>query len=197
MSDSNNVNSKVHRILKGISKPDKNTKLAPKRQGVNNTNVFIYGDININAIPVDLSKDINVITELQAYKIKTIVDEIAQLEIQNDQSIKQVYTRIWSALKNEMKVTEYKMIPQDRFDHAISYLDHLKAQSLMGNNETETDLIRKTKYKAIFTLARKRYGWGKDELYSYIEKNFSCQSVKELTMEELESLYSSLKTKYL
>ena len=131
------------------------------------------------------------ITLEQASNLKKLVDEIVELEEKVKQKPKS-YAAVWSALNRKMKVTYYREIKAKDYNAAEIYLrkwaGRLKRQKKFSRDYN--DDYRKSRITAIFTIGKKHLNFTDEDIRDMIFEFFNKESIKELTDDELEQLYT-------
>ncbi len=163
--------------------------------GKGNINSTITGDVYNNTVvrkrieyapqPDDLSQE-------QAAKIKELVNNIV-IEEQKVKQKPKSHAAVWTALKKYMKVTTYLAIKKDDYQKAEMYLSKWigRLKSMPSHIKHDPDKHRRDRYKAINAALKTNLGWSSIDLNNYIYANFDGRnSLKELTIDELERLYS-------
>lgn len=142
----------------------------------------------------------NYITPAQALEIKNKVTEIGSaLALKDKTTTQKAYGRVYRALYNKFQIPKYNLLPKDKFNDALKWLQKeyaIKAMPILRNNDEET--WRKEKYKAI-NAKYGQLGMTKEEFYIFanevlgLKKHFS--SMKELSRTSLEKLYKKIFSK--
>lgn len=130
------------------------------------------------------------ISSTQSSKLKTIVDDIVELEKKTRQKPKS-HQAIWSAFNRHMGVTYYRETPRDQFNKAEAYLMKWKGrlQSQKKFINSETDDWRKKRFSAIYARAKSKLSWGKEDVQNYILGKYGVDSLKHLSNDDLEKVY--------
>ncbi|MGK8199541.1 ORF6C domain-containing protein [Burkholderia cepacia] len=126
------------------------------------------------------------ISENQAAALTALVNEIVEAESKLKQSPK-THRAVWAALNAHCQVTRYRLIPASDFERAKKYLYQWlgRLNSMASAPVKDGDTWRKRKYSYIKINS-------KDEpeiIDRYISKNFSANSLTELSNDELEKVY--------
>lgn len=142
------------------------------------------------------------ITNEQAFQIKAKVTEIANMVATNGTTTAKAFSSEWTAFKNKFKCTKYELLPNDKFDIAMVWLQQRVA--LVGKKALrhgDNDEWRKKQYTAINTRAR-QLGMDRDKMIMFaqdkLELKEPLESIKDLSSTRLEKLYKfifALKTK--
>ena len=129
------------------------------------------------------------LTEEQAATLKRLVDEIVELE----QKVKRKpgsHASVWGSLKRRFKVTYYRKIKEEDFPKAKAYLQMWLGRLSRPLGRKNEDEARKKRQTAIFAASKNQLGLTKKELDNYILDQFGVESIRDLSMKELETLYS-------
>lgn len=164
---------------------------------VGNNNVVNNGEMYVNTVIrppkrayVPSEKDL---TAEQASKLKSLVDEIVELETKSRTRPKR-HQAIWSALNRKMKVTYYREIPRDKYIIAEMYL--MKWKGRLSNQKkyikNENEEWRKSRYKAIYTRFKKELNMNEIDIKLYLEQKHGISSLKEMSDELLDKFYHQL-----
>jgi len=130
------------------------------------------------------------LTPAQANKIMQLVNEIVELE----RTVKiraRSHAAVYSGLKNKFKVSYYREIPESQYPQAEAYLylqrgRLLKAKQTQSGNDPD---VRKTRYKQIHQHS-KNCNFTANDLKAYVQVNYSVNSLSELSMDQLDSVYN-------
>ncbi len=131
------------------------------------------------------------ITGEQANRLKELVNSVVEIEKQAKQKPK-TYGAVWNAINRKMGVTYYREIKQSQYEFAVSYLMQWIGRNKKGLKRTNEDDWRKKTQSAVFAAARNNLGWTKDALDSYIYERFQKDSIRDLTIKELQLLYDAI-----
>lgn len=128
------------------------------------------------------------ITEEQAFRIKTLVDEVVRLE-------KLIcrppagYAAVWPALNRHCGATSYKLIRADRFEKAIKYLQEWTGRlRSSGSAQKKDPEWRKSLFRAIHARSRGQEA----RLDTLLTQKYSTSSMGELTDDALDALYRTV-----
>jgi transcriptional regulator with XRE-family HTH domain len=133
----------------------------------------------------------NDITGDQANKLKDYVNKIVELEGTVKKKPK-TYGAVWNALNKKMGVTYYREIKQHQFDSAEVYLKQWAGRLKRGLKRSDEDIYRQVRQKAIFAHARNQLRWTKEDLDGYIFECYDKNSIRDLTINELDQLYNKI-----
>lgn len=139
------------------------------------------------------------ITQEQAKQILDTVNKIVEINEQagkfKDSKEKgKCFSQTWTAFKNRFNVTSYHLLPKDKFDDALSWLQKQIAYEhrpkLRGTNNIQW---KKDVYGAIYATAQNNLGLDKEGLYKFafekLELKKPITSLKELSDTRLNKLY--------
>lgn len=128
------------------------------------------------------------ITEEQAFRIKTLVDEVVRLEKLTSRK-PAGYPAVWPALNRHCEATAYKLIRADRFEKAIKYLQEWTGRLRSASSAPKKDPDwRKNRFRAIHARAHGQ----EDRLNALLTKKYSTSSMSELADDDLDSLYRTV-----
>ncbi|MDY3529054.1 ORF6C domain-containing protein [Riemerella anatipestifer] len=137
------------------------------------------------------------ITPVQALEIRTKVTEIGSALALNKKITNQkAYGSVYSTLYKKFGIHKYDLLPKDKFDEALKWLQKeyaIYAMPVLRKEDEET--WRKNKYTSINTKYR-QLGMTKEEFYIFanevlgLKKPFS--SITELSKTSLEKLYKKI-----
>ncbi|MFV0447875.1 MAG: ORF6C domain-containing protein [Vibrio sp.] len=170
-----------------------------------NNNIMGNNNVIIQSLPPEkiiqekiVIRDADVLTEAQAYNVKKCIDTLVVQEVAHGMSRQSAYGKWWKKIKEKYSVTEYKSIPQDKYDEAISFLKRQTAIKREGKpvyNESD----RKYYYKAIWARAHqlrlsKNYVMTKaSSIVGETVKSLTHLSIKDLKL--VHRMFMSFKTK--
>ena len=179
------------------------TNYVVKNINNNSGNIFsgsqTIEELNINVKKYSTSKYVrsdNDITEEQAFKIKTKVDEIVEINVKagkiEPSGRGMMYSRILGALKKKYRVTIYKAIPKEKFEEAYTELSKLAAREVSKLRRPQNHEWRKKIYKSIHSRANEKG----IEVHDYANKVLNLakpiNSLTELKEQDLDSLRRKL-----
>ncbi len=165
--------------------------MASKIKGDNN--IVISGDkntviqspvFNNSKIVNKIDKPADSISEEQAYEIKCLIDEIVK-------NTALPYAAVWKKFWKEFKVASYKALPIDKYDSAIKYLQKWQAATARNLKSSDTASYRKKRYTAIYARL-KNLGITKEQFSDSLEEKYGVTSLKDLSLENLERVYTSI-----
>ena len=153
---------------------------------------IVYGDVYQDTIVRKVYKYIyqpGDLTEEQAARLKELVDDIVNLEKTVKRSPKS-HAAVYNALKRYFKVAYYRKIRQEDFKKAELYLMRWRGRLTKPLKRKEPDAYRKRRYASIFSRLKNQFGWTKNQVDKYILTEFGVPSIRDLTDDQLERLYS-------
>lgn len=158
---------------------------------VGNNNIQIAGDIKTEKIirKTEVIYDEKLhITEEQAKNIRDKIQKIAEEKYNNSRAFSQAY----NSLYNRFKITSYKLLPKDKYDEAIEWLNKQIAINRKSLKKIDHDRWRKDLYKAIHAKSREF----NIEIHSYativLKLKAPIDSLTELSDARLKRLYNHL-----
>ena len=93
------------------------------------------------------------ISDAQAQQIKKLVAEIVKLE-KHVKDKPRSYGAVWSTFQNKFECTSYKLLKEELFEQAISYLRQTIGRLDKASNATDAPDWRSRKYKYIHTNSK-------------------------------------------
>jgi hypothetical protein len=130
------------------------------------------------------------ITEEQAYEVKTMIDELAQIDV--DSGREDSHRTWYSWLYRKFKVTSYKTIPIEKYEDVISWLRQQKAINRKKLRRPANDTWKNQLYRSIFARWR-QLGHEKEAIYDFAFRRLGLGapigSLKELGEQDLKRLY--------
>jgi Putative DNA-binding domain/ORF6C domain len=142
------------------------------------------------------------ITDQQAKQIKDKVDEIVSIndkagKFKTTESKSKFYAKTWSDLKNKFSVTKYTLLPKEKFDNCLDWLQSQIAYKhrpkLRSQNNEEW---KKQMYSSIYAKAQNDFKMDKIELYKYTQNKLKLDkpitSLKDLSDVKLKKLYQHI-----
>lgn len=181
-------------------------KIKQEVNGNNNTQIGVnYGDIIETKKVI---KHINIIhdeklyiTDGQAKQLRDKINEIADLRSKaSNEDKSKCYKYVYNELYNHYDISSYKLLPKEKFEEAIKWLDKQKAYRYRPKlRKADNEEYRKQLYKSIHSKAT-QLGWSSEELYSFINdylqpKNL-IKSLKEMSDARLKKVYDKLFSKF-
>ncbi len=130
----------------------------------------------------------------QANELKDLVNKVVELE-QKTKKKPKTYGAIWNALNRKMGVTYYREIKRDRFDEAKMFLMQYAGRLKRGLKRADKEEWRKERQKSIFAAAKGYLGWSKVEVDNYIYERYGKNSIRNLSIKELDQLYNVIFSK--
>lgn len=189
---------KITKLFRGAKKkkrvaPQENEFTSQSIQG--DGNIQATGDVNINTKKIerfDVHPGPQHIAEAQAFKIKELIDKAVDIETKAGKNKGNLYAKWWASIKRKFKVTSYKLIPVDRGDEAIAWLQQQKAIKLPKIRRKDNPEWRKQLTGAIWARSNNQLGMTKQDVYNLvltrIGKNIS--SLTDLGEQDLKKLHS-------
>lgn len=139
------------------------------------------------------------ISDAQALEIRNKITEIVNMVASEKTPKTKLFPQEYSAFYKAFGITKYTLVPKDKFDEAIKWLQKRIAYygkpKLRQNNNEEW---RKLQYKSINAKAG-NLGWTKDQLLEFsqiaLDLKTSITSLKELSDTRLKKLYTKIFSK--
>lgn len=128
------------------------------------------------------------ITADQASRLKTLVDQIVELE-KATRTYPKGYGAVWNALNRHCRVTYYREIKADQFSDAELYLVGWIGRLKRGAKRTAPGLHRKARYAAIFARG-KEFGLSHDQIDDLIWARYGVGSLSDLKPKQLDQFYN-------
>jgi len=126
----------------------------------------------------------------QAYEVKRLIDELAQIDVDSGREDSHKYWYSW--LYRKFKVTSYKTIPLAKFEAVISWLRQQNAINRKKLRRPVNPLWRNKTYGAIYGRWR-QLGFQKEAIYAFaferLNLNSPISSLTELGEQNLKKLY--------
>ena len=166
--------------------------------GVNNAPIVNTKKV-LNTTLIEYNPQLH-ISDAQAKQIRDMVQENAHAMAQRDNiSSQKAYSTEYSVLYKKFSITSYKLLPKDKFEEAIKFLQ--KRIRYTGHKVDRTknkEAFRNRNYKGIYARAR-QLGMHKEGLLLYAEEVLDLKkpisSLKELSDTRLEKLYRKIFSK--
>lgn len=129
------------------------------------------------------------ISEAQAYKLTSLVKEVAELE-QTVRKAPKTLRGIWAALNAHCGVTRYRLIQASDYAKAEKYLRAWlgRLNSTATAAVSDNDAWRKRKFAYIKINTQDDEEW----LAAYLRKTFKVDSIKDLDDESLDRTYRAV-----
>ncbi len=179
------------------------SSLKQNAKGNNITQIGINeGTVNIKTNKIKQENKISPNPEFhisgkQAQLIKKHVDQIVELnekagkfKTKEDKSF--FYGKTWASFRSKFSVTSYQLLPKEKFNEAIHWLNQQEAIQKPKLRRTNNDVWRKKNYSAIFSRL-KQLGLEKEKAYEIANKKLNLKkpidSLKDLGEQNLEHLY--------
>lgn len=158
-----------------------------------NNNIQVAGDLKTEKIIISTTtkviydKDLH-ITDEQAAIIQEKIKKIASERTDDPLA----YPHAQNAFKKHFKTTSYKILPKEKYDEAITWLNQQIAMNRKGLRKSDNEQWRKDMYKAIHTRAREF----EIDIHSYatgiLKTKTPVVSLSELSDSKLQKLYDKL-----
>ena len=185
--------SKVTQLFKKSFSKSEGSSSVPQNVTTSGTgNIVSIGTNHINVTNQDVVVKPNVmpglhhITSEQQYIIRTLVNEVVKAEMVAKTNPRN-HAAVWSALKRKYKFSSYKFIEQEKFPEVESYLRQTIGRLKRSKSARRSPSWRKSRYTFIHTRL-KELGRVDDKDW-YLEFNFGCSSLTELTDDQLQKTY--------
>ncbi len=139
------------------------------------------------------------ITDSQAFEIKEKITEIVTMVATNKGDMSKLFAKEYGTFKRQFKVTKYSLLPKNKFDEAIQWLNkriayYGKKNLRHGDNEQ----WRKKQYTAIYARL-KQLQMSRDDLLLFAEQKLELKtplsSIKDLSDTRLQKLYNKIVSK--
>ena len=131
------------------------------------------------------------LTEEQAARLQTLVDEIINLESTVKRKPKS-HAAVWNALKRKFRVAYYRKIREEDFEKAESYLNMWRGRLTKPLSKKNPQWYKRKRYTGILAHAKNQLGWTKEEVDNFIFAEFGVPSIRSLSNDQLEKLYSRI-----
>lgn len=187
-----------------MSKKIENQKI----KGNNNIQVggSFHGDVIktnkiINKTIIKHSEDKH-ITDSQAKQILDRIQEIGKSMSQKESiTNRTAYSREHIAFKNKFKITSYKLLPKEKFEEAIKWLQQrMRYTGHKVDRRANKPAARNRNYRGIYTRGR-QLGMSKEDIFFFAKQSLnlktSINSLSELSDTRLEKLYQKIFSKKL
>lgn len=184
-------------------KEQRNLIYQQKAKGNNITQIGINEGI-INIKMEKLKNENNVspnpeyhISGEQAIQIKTHIDKIVELnenagKFKKKEDKGKCYRKTWNSFYDNVGVTSYLILPKEKFDEAIKWLQQQEAIQKPKLRRTNNDEWRKKNYSAIWSKLRE-LGLEREKAYEIANERLILKqpisSLKDLGEQNLEKLY--------
>lgn len=148
------------------------------------------GDINYSPKQInrtEFTPDERHITSEQATKIKSLVDELVEMDVSAGKSRSKSYPVWWSLFYKSFKVNSYREILRDQFDEAVQFLREAKARNLPKIRRKDNELWRKQHYKTIFGIGKRSLQWTDEDIHAFaaLKTNKKVESLADLGEQDL------------
>jgi hypothetical protein len=142
------------------------------------------------------------ITDQQAKQIKDKINEIVEIndkagKFKANDSKSKLFAKTWSDLYNKFAITKYTLLPKDRFEECMKWLQtqiaYKHRPKLRSQNNDEW---KKQTYGAIYAKAQNELKMSREELYDFAFKKLKLNSpifsLKDLKDTQLKKLYQHI-----
>ncbi len=140
------------------------------------------------------------ISDSQAKQIKDKVTELAEITSVKKEDKRKFFASEYGALYNRFNITSYKLLPIDKFEEAMMFLQKRIAQNRPKLRTANNTKYRNDLYKSIYTRSR-QIGMEKSDLLVFAEHVLELKkpitSLKELSDTRLKRLYQKVFNKRL
>lgn len=162
--------------------------------GINNGTIIQTKKIRFNTV-VQHDPSLH-ISEQEAFSIREKINELAKMMAASD--TRNTYSIEQYAFKKKFQITSYKLLPKDRYEEAMVWLQKRIAafgkKSLKKGNPAQW---RTEQYKAIYAKSNS-LGWDKYRLYEFAEEvlnlKIKLSSLTDLSDTRLQKLYNAIFT---
>ena len=170
-----------------------------EQQIIGDNNIQVGGDyITTNKITkkteVLYDEDVH-ITDAQAKDIKDRVFKIAESRLGENKFNNPPYGFVYNGLYKRFKITSYKLLPKEKYNDAIKWLDKQIAIYRPKLKNVDAEQYRNDMYKSIHARARQLGINIYDFASSAFELKKPITSLKELSDMRLKRLYTKLFSK--
>lgn len=112
------------------------------------------------------------ITSEQAAKIKSLIDELVDMDVSAGKDQGRSYGMWWKMFNNQFRITTYRELPRESFEEAALFLRQAKARNLPKIRRKDNELWRRKHYGTIFGIAKKGMGWTDDDVHQFASAKF-------------------------
>lgn len=156
-------------------------------------------DIHVSAKHItrtEFTPDERHITSEQAVKIKSLVDDLAEMDAAAGKDKGRSYQKWWKMFNNSFKITTYRELPREQFSVAVSFLQQAKARSLPKIRRKDNGLWRRKHYQTIFGIARNVLRWTDEQIHDFASRKLgkTVVSLADLGERDLERLVKLIRT---
>lgn len=140
------------------------------------------------------------ITDAQAVKIREKIAELVEMISSDQQKSKQaLFKQEYNALYKHFGITGYKLLPHDRYEEAMTWLQkRIAYKGKKHQRRGDVEAWRKKQYAAIYTRAREK-GMSREDVLLQATICLSLKkpitSLKDLSDRRLQKLYDYFFTK--
>ena len=167
------------------------------KQSINGSNnIQVIGDyITTNKVvnKTEVLYDANLhISEAQAKDIKDRIYKVAESRLGEKKFSSPPYGLVYKSFYDRYKINSYKVLPRDKFDEAIKWLDKQIAIYRPKLKNVDAEQYRKDMYKSINAKANQLGVNVHEFAYQSLELKKPITSLKELSDTRLKKLYTKL-----
>ena len=175
-------------------------KIRQTIKGNNNVQILNNNAPIIHTGEVKLTTEVvhnpdNHITDAQALQVREKITEVVTALASDGTDRKMLFGKEYKSFYNKFGITKYNLLPKDKFEEAMKWLQKKIASSkkvLKEHNPTEW---RKALYKSINARAN-HFEMNRDSLLAYAVQVLDLEtpllSIKDLNDEQLQKLYDKL-----
>ncbi|SHH39654.1 hypothetical protein SAMN05216361_0030 [Marisediminitalea aggregata] len=185
--------SKVTQLFKENFSESEGSSSIPQSVTTSGTgNIVSIGTNHINVTNQEVIVKPNVmpgshhITSEQQYVIRGLVDDIVKAE-KVSKAKPRNHAAVWSALKRKFKFSSYKFIEQVKYPEVEIHLRQSLGRLRRAKSSRQSPSWRRSRYGFIY--ARLKELERVEDKEWYLEFNFGCSSLTELTDEQLQQTY--------
>ncbi len=181
----------IANILHGAKDKEKQRNVADKHD----MSIVAGGNVNVIANShihkMHITPGAEHITEAQAARLSYLVHEVARLEcIHSSNPV--FMPAIWDALKAQLNVTSYKLIPHGHFSEAERFLLEWRHKVLADKARSPHIVKDRSRVYRICHAIAKRYGLYV-EMRSYMQAKWGVASMRSLDEDALYQLLSFMR----
>lgn len=145
----------------------------------------------ISKSKISISGASELIADEQAFRLRELVHEIAQLERKYSHNPASI-AMVWVKLKDRLRVTSYKLMTVDQYAEALNFLADWKDQIRLDcHRDPDTLEDRAAMYRKCHAIS-KRYGLEKERL-ALMQGKWGVESMRDLADEQLEELLAFMR----
>ncbi|EOA54211.1 hypothetical protein HMPREF1214_04175 [Bacteroides sp. HPS0048] len=135
------------------------------------------------------------ITDAQAKEIRDKVKKVAEEMAGERKYSSSPYGAVYTALYNRYKITKYTLLPKDKYEDAIKWLDKQIAIYRPKLKNVDPEQYRKDMYKSIHARANQLHINIHEYAANVLELKKPISSLKELSDTRLKKVYTKLFSK--